>query len=206
MTATGLDVQISEVWRMLGGPPLRHGRGRAFWRDGNGLNVAIDDEKGVWMDHADGVGGGILDLISRVRGGSRSDALRWLADASGVTLATPKADPWAWIHRDAIAQDGDNAHYWRRGILNVLDEILTSLKCALFDSGLPQPESDEILNLECLCSGLRDAGDFALVQEYRSWLSKWPETTAAVAHAARGHEAAEKRTIAAFIRSMEGAR
>ena len=36
----GMDIsqiRISEVWRALGGGELQHNRGRAFWRNGDGL-------------------------------------------------------------------------------------------------------------------------------------------------------------------------
>src|SRR2546426_428714 len=69
------QVSITDVWQALGGGPLRHGRGRAFWRDGDGYHVSLSDPKGTWYDHSRGEGGGILDLISLARGCSRADAL-----------------------------------------------------------------------------------------------------------------------------------
>ena len=77
---------ITTVWRVLGGGDIKSGRGRAWWRDGDGLTVSIDAERGRWYDHRDHIGGGILRLIQHVRGGSIRDALRWLADLHGVTL------------------------------------------------------------------------------------------------------------------------
>jgi hypothetical protein len=79
-------VRISEVWSALGGGPLRRGRGQAFWRDGDGYNASLNDEKGVWHDFVTGDGGGVLDLVQHVRGGSRSDALHFVADLAGVPL------------------------------------------------------------------------------------------------------------------------
>lgn len=54
---------IIDVWAALGGGPLRHGRGVAFWRGGDGFNVSLDESCGVYFDHAHGEGGGILRLI-----------------------------------------------------------------------------------------------------------------------------------------------
>ena len=66
------------MWRALGGGELQHNRGRAFWRNGDGLNISLDDSKGAYYDHARGTGGGVLDLLQLVRGGSRAEAMEWL--------------------------------------------------------------------------------------------------------------------------------
>jgi hypothetical protein len=200
------SVRISEVWRLLGGQPLRHGRGKAFWRGGDGFNVAIDDDEGLWMDHVDGIGGGILDLILRVNGASRADALRWLADALGVSLEARQPDPLSKSEGWAIAPDRHIARDWRRGLVNVLDELLANLKVGLFEATLPQPDSGEILRLEKLRSYLRNLGQLALVQEYRNWAAKWPASTAALVRAAKNREAAEKRALRIFICGMANTR
>ena len=77
---------IMEVWRALGGGSLRHGRGAAWWRGGNGYNVALDESRSVFYDHARGVGGGVLDLVQVALGCDRRAALHWLADHQGVEL------------------------------------------------------------------------------------------------------------------------
>ena len=88
MTARELldRASILEVWASLGGGPLRHGRGVAFWRDGDGFNVSLDETKNVFFDHAHGEGGGVLMLIETVLGCDRPAALRWLAQHLGVEL------------------------------------------------------------------------------------------------------------------------
>ena len=80
------SVQIEEVWNALGGAALRHGRGRAFWRNGDGWNVALDASRAVWFDFARGEGGGILRLVETVLGCDRREALCWLANHEGVEL------------------------------------------------------------------------------------------------------------------------
>lgn len=67
-------VRIRDVYHTLTGrQPHRTGRDTwravATWRDGDGLNVSGDDARGVWHDFAANEGGGVLDLIVRVRGG-----------------------------------------------------------------------------------------------------------------------------------------
>jgi len=86
--------RISEVWAALGGDPPKHGRARAFFRRGNSSSaVSLNDAKGCWFDHRDGVGGGVLDLIQRVHGCDRTSALRWLADLNGVPLKDHDLSP-----------------------------------------------------------------------------------------------------------------
>jgi hypothetical protein len=79
-------VRITQVWHALGGAEIRRGRGQAFWRRGDGWTVSLSEDQGVWYDHRDGIGGGILDLITKVQGGSRNDALHWLADYYALPL------------------------------------------------------------------------------------------------------------------------
>src|SRR5712692_4627635 len=79
-------ISITEIYHALGGPPLRCRRGQAFWRGGDGYNVALDDRKTAFHDFARGEGGGVLDLIKLVHGGTNKDALRWLADFAGLPL------------------------------------------------------------------------------------------------------------------------
>lgn len=83
------QVRISDVYAALTGRKLRRTgvdtwRGQAWWRNGNGLNVRLDDSRGVWKDFVTNEGGGVLALVVRIRGGTRQDALRWVADFAGV--------------------------------------------------------------------------------------------------------------------------
>jgi hypothetical protein len=80
------SIRISAVWTSLGGPPLRHSRGRAFWRNGDGYNVSLNDTKGVWHDHAHGGDGGILDLIQTVLQCDRAGAVAWLAETFNIPI------------------------------------------------------------------------------------------------------------------------
>jgi hypothetical protein len=81
------QVPITQIWALLGGGKIRHGRGQGFYREGaDGWSVSIDNERGRWYDHRDNVGGGKLALIQHIRGGSRGEALKWLADMMGIEL------------------------------------------------------------------------------------------------------------------------
>jgi hypothetical protein len=128
-------VRISEVWSALGGASLRHGRGRAFWRDGDGHNVSLSDEKGVWHDFATGEGGGVLDLVQHVRGGSRSDALRFVADLVGVLLndgpLSPERKKTYGVHRRQAGDLAQECAWWAQALI----EKLEHLKAGAYDRG-----------------------------------------------------------------------
>ena len=79
------DLDILQVWTAAGGDPLRGNRGRAFWRNGDGFNIAIDQTKGTWFDHTSGTGGGILALVEIAIGLDRRAALDWLAQNFGIS-------------------------------------------------------------------------------------------------------------------------
>jgi hypothetical protein len=65
-------VQISDVYQaLMGVKPRQTGQdtrlARAIWRGGDGFNVSMDDARGLWHDFTTNEGGGILDLVVRVR-------------------------------------------------------------------------------------------------------------------------------------------
>jgi hypothetical protein len=83
---------ITQVWRLLGGPPLRNNRGRAWWRKGDGLNIRLRDDLGVWKDFATGDRGGVVALIQRALDCDKKTACHWLATQLGVDLGPPLTD------------------------------------------------------------------------------------------------------------------
>ena len=184
-------VRITDLWQGLGGGPLRHGRGRAFWRDGDGYHVSLSNPKGTWFDHARGEGGGILDLIVMVRGSSRADALAWLADYAGLPLerTTPQARR-LWLHqRDEMRA----AQSWGLAAEAVAEAVLKELT-----SGDPRRAG-----LTRLLTIIRSGGA-GLIGEYRDWSTDMPELTAAVMRA--GIDAARRRELAlAALISQRGA-
>ena len=78
------QLKILNVWAALGGGELRNRRGRAFWRDGDGYSVTLDEVKNAWYDFRDGMGGGVLSLVETVGGYSRGEALTWLERNCGL--------------------------------------------------------------------------------------------------------------------------
>ena len=116
---------ISDVWQALGGGPLRYGRGVAWWRGDDGPNVALDDARDVWFDHARGQGGGVLDLIQSVLGCNRREALQWLADHQGVALDDR---PWTRSERQQYAQRRAKAQVVARGLAEWRRSVLRELR------------------------------------------------------------------------------
>jgi hypothetical protein len=202
-------VRISGVYQALGGPKPRGMRGPAFWRRGDGLNVSMDDSRGVWKDFASNEGGGILDLVARVRGGGRADALRWVADLAGVPLDnTPISAEdrarWAVERRDT-ERSLPTARYWQRAAVCMAEELLNSLKAALFDPTLPQPDVGEIASVENLLGSLRRVDGAALVAEYKWRLERRPGMTAALVHVAKQREQAARRALLEYLKRADPA-
>jgi hypothetical protein len=110
-------VSITDVWHALAGGELRHGRGRAFWRNGDGFNVAIDSEGERWFDFVQSRGGGVLTLVETAMDCDRRAALSWL-EAEGFIesrrlLSTDERRDFAQ-RRDAAAVLACDVVAWLR--------------------------------------------------------------------------------------------
>lgn len=112
------SIPILDVWRALGGGELRRGRGRAFWRGGDGWHVAIAPEKATWYDFSRGEGGGVLDLVERALGCDRTAAVAWLREFAGVPdQALAPAERRAWAERRRLTErHGEDAELWAAGL------------------------------------------------------------------------------------------
>jgi len=99
---------ITKIWLALGGPEPKRGRASAFYLEGNNPQaVCLDNAKGCWFGHRDGVGGGMLDLIQRVLGCDRVGALQWLSNFTGSRLedrAAVRAGRQALVERREAEQ------------------------------------------------------------------------------------------------------
>jgi hypothetical protein len=205
-------VHISQAYRSLTGAEPRHAgnaryRVRAVWRDGDGLSVSLDDSRGVWHDFVTGEGGGVLDLVQLIRGGTKHEALRWVADFAGMPLEEKPFSPadraeWAKKRQD-LEQALPDARRWQRAAVNMTEDVLVTLKAALFDPALDQPDTFEIYNAEQLLSRLRRIDGEELVLEYRRWLESCPGMAAAMARAMKERERLEERTLLELLRQSE---
>jgi len=203
-------VKISKVWEALGGAPLRSRRGAAFWRGGDGPSVSIDDAKGTWFDHAANEGGGVLDLVGRVRGGDRQESLRWLAAFAGVALddrVVSIDDRKAWgAERRAVDRELPAARLFRRAAMLQAEELLGILKAAIFDPTVRLiPQIGEIAYWERRLDRWRRLDGAELVAEYQTWRTRDPKLTAALVAYMRDIEAAEVRAAVNFISELERA-
>ena len=196
-------VKISEVYRALGGPELRRMRGPAFWRDGDGFNVALDDARGVWHDKVADVGGGVLDLIVHARGGNRADALRFAAELAGIPLDDRPLSPaernrWAQQKR-RLELELPRARYWRRAAIEMSEELLTVLKSALFDGPADKIDFDGLRDTTRLLARLQRIDGAELVAEFHSWMESHPQLASAMVQAAQTRETAERRAIQVYV-------
>lgn len=87
-----------QIWRALGGGDLQHGRGKAFWRGGDGFNVKLDSSQGRWYDHVINKGGGAIQLVEVALGINRRDAISWL-ESRGFMLSTRYEEGRVDFHR-----------------------------------------------------------------------------------------------------------
>ena len=118
------DLDILEVWTAAGGAPLRGTRGRAFWRNGDGYNIAIDSMKGTWFDHASGTGGGIVALVEIAIGGGRRTALEWLAQNFGIS----SGKSYTPAERAAFARRRQSARAVAERLIQRRDEAFNQIR------------------------------------------------------------------------------
>ena len=205
-------VKISEVYYTLTGKePRRVGsdawRGAAVWRGGDGANVSLNDTRNVWYDFAANEGGGVLDFVVRIRGCSRQDALRWLADFAGVPLHNRSLSPTERRRRAKrqlqIRRELPMARLWQRAALALGDQVLDSLKAGLTDSKLPRPEIGEIAFWTGQIASWRQMADAELVDEYLWWAGHQPRFTAGMIYAANLREMAEHHALRRYLRTVE---
>jgi hypothetical protein len=190
-------------------------RGPAFWRGGDGFNVSLDDGRGVWHDFTTDEGGGVLDLVVRVRGGNRADALRWLADLTGVALSDKPLSAEGrerWIReRRAFERNLPMARYWRRAVLVLAGELLDTLKVGLVGANSTttvttttlMPEPGELMHLTAMVARLKGIDGTALVDEYKAWVRHHPQFTKGMVRAARNLEATELSMLHRYVGMTE---
>lgn len=203
-------VRISEVYRALTGiAPRRTGRetwrAPAPWRGGDSPDsVSGNDSRGVFHDFVDDSHGGVLDLVRRVRAGSRAEALRWTAGLAGVPIEDRHLSPedrarWA-AERCELERDLPDARYWRRAVLGLAEEALNREKSRLFDPTADGPtDVRAIADITAMISRLEAMPDVALVATYRDWRVEQPQTTALLVRIARQREQADVRTLCRYF-------
>jgi hypothetical protein len=174
----------------------------AFWRNGDGFNVAIDCERGVWHDHAHGEGGGILALVQTALGCDKPGAVAWLEQNGFIAARDPHVRRVAADARRDVARDLPGARLWRSASIDLAEENLVSLKSALFNPEQPSPDGCQIRLLTGFVAALRRADDAGVVRLYREWMARCPNTTKAMVDAARRRELADRAALRRFVEAM----
>ncbi len=83
-----LRARTPEIVEDLLGKPVARARQEWRWGRKGSLSVVIAGPKaGMWFDHEAGEGGGLVDLVGRVRGLHRREALDWTAEHIGLADA-----------------------------------------------------------------------------------------------------------------------
>jgi hypothetical protein len=196
-----LRVRLSVLWRDLGGGELHRGRGRAFWRGGDGLSVSVNEQKRLWYDHKTKEGGGVLDLFRKVWGCSRQEAIQKLSEYTGVPLVD--APPLSTNDRAllaaknrAIAVELPRALLWKRTALALAEETLTSLKESTFDSRKSMSVAvGSIAYWTAKSARWKQLDGEDLVIEYDDWRRRNPSFTEAMVKAGALHESAERAVV-----------
>jgi hypothetical protein len=163
----------------------------------------LDDSRGVWHDFVTGEGGGILDLAVLVRGGTRQEALRWVADLIGKPLdgrALPTVDRFSWARRQRLIEAHlPSATIWRRTAVALGEMVLDELKEMLWDRTLPDDEVADIARWTAMVARWRRLEGSDLVEAYTYWTERQPLWTAALVNAGRLHEKAARRAVCRYI-------
>ncbi len=181
------SIPIAEAWLALGGESLRGKRGKAFWRDGDGYNIALDTTKGTWFDHRDGRGGGVLGLVETALGCPRSAALQWLETNCGL-------DPFGQTSPDLLSnyqQERNDAMRFGMAVKALAEELLDQLDA----SDLARTDYTRLI---CIIR----KGGADLAEEYRAWLASHPELTRALVRAGASSDARLQRRLAFFVREI----
>lgn len=165
------EVDLCEVWIALGGAPLKGKRGIAFWRGGKNRSVRVDRAKG-WYDHANGVGGGALDLVRTVLACDIHAALEFLETNCGLDSRTRLSDSENRARqreRAARLREADDAESFARAVSALVEIVLEE-----FDP----LDSSRFIFVE-LMTTIRRGGD-GLLEELKAWRENSPELTEAL--------------------------
>jgi hypothetical protein len=83
-------LSIEPIARSLLGDPNPSLSSKTEWRYGNRGSLCIDLKQDTWFDHEANVGGGVLDLITRLTGFDATERSRWLHEHGYEDEQRPK--------------------------------------------------------------------------------------------------------------------
>jgi hypothetical protein len=160
--------------------------GTGFWRNGDGLNIALDAQRGFWFDFRDNTGGDIVSLVETAKQCTFPEAARWLADHVGMSLSPATGHP----ERTDTDWPADlrRATWWRIAAVALLDRALETLPDT-------HPERQGLTSLVSALS----LGPATLVDEYREWCRRAPAITYAMVRAGRRADARGQKRLALWL-------
>jgi hypothetical protein len=147
--------------------------------------VSVDDRRHGWYDHRDGIGGGVLDLVVHVRGCTRRDALRWLADSMGAVLDDRPLGRMPPLEYAEVIRIRRDALYFADGARMMAEEALEVLSTT----------DPERAAHTALLAALRRSPD----AEYRAWLEHKPEWAAALVNTGRARAKRLQVALACYV-------
>ena len=168
----------------------------AFWRRGDGYNVSLDNTKGCWQDFATDEGGGVLDLVQRIRDCPRAEAYRWLAaefglPSSNLTLAQRRefARQRACDEQDVVAA-----------------RLFADVAVILAEQALEKMHPCDLgrASLTGLLAALRS--ETGTLVKYREWRQKKPKLTRGLVHAGCKRKERLSMLITNYLTTMEASR
>jgi hypothetical protein len=164
----------------------------------------------VWHDFVTNEGGGVLDLVVRIRGGSRQDALKCLAEFAGVQLHDDALSPAdrarRAAERRAVARDLPQARLFQRGAVRLCEEVLAETKFRYFEPAQTEPNYADcraLRDLTNLLVRLKRMGDDAAVTEFRWWRDRYPGLAAGIVRSRKSREAAALRKALLLVSTTE---
>ena len=99
-----------------------------------------------------------------------------------------------------MERDLPTARYWRRAALSMTEQILDTLKAALFDPTLPWPGVGEIAEWTAQLARWQRLDGPALVEEFGWWLRHHAGMTAAMVASAKRLERAQRRALLVYMK------
>jgi hypothetical protein len=101
MTGDQFAAHMKVVARKLLGEPNRRLSNGHDLRFGTNGSLSIDLRKGTFFSYEDNVGGGVLDLIKRVKGLNSKDAIAWMRGELGINIPDARKIVATYPYRDA---------------------------------------------------------------------------------------------------------
>jgi hypothetical protein len=187
------SLRILDVWRVLGGPEPRRERVPAWWRGSRDLNVRVDAERGVFFDHVENRGGGVLALVETVLNCDRAAALAWLEEAGFISARTSTRDQRREYARrkESASTAADDIVCWR----DAFAQDLNARKLAAMDA-----EDDESLaRAASLCNRIENGSPEDVIREFFRHRGADPVDVARLIELGRTRERDARRATAEFV-------